>query len=185
MKKNETIKKDFMKYYNKTKLIVIVSLFAFFTSCISNNEYAADLIFEQTSKIEILAYSDRNTWDEEDNPDFYEVNFIQNNKVDIKDKYLKNKIVLNNQQIVKLKKELSNNCGSFSLFGGAKCYDPRHAIIFYNKKNEILGYIEICFECEKVNSSSNLKILEDCALNLEAHFKEFGITYFNEEQTNF
>uniref|UniRef100_UPI00404AABCD hypothetical protein n=1 Tax=Flavobacterium sp. TaxID=239 RepID=UPI00404AABCD len=162
----------------KTIFLLLLPIFALLFSCKSGNETAVDLIFEQTSKIEILAYVDRDLWDEEDNPDFYEVNFIKNKKVDIKDKYLKNKIVLNNQQIVKLKKGLSDSCESFSLFGGAKCYDPRHAIIFYNNKSEVLGYIEICFECEKANSSYNLKILEDCALQLEELFKEFGITYF-------
>lgn len=30
------------------------------------------------------------------------------------------------------------------------CYVPRHAILFYNEKNQITGIFEICFECGNV-----------------------------------
>lgn len=30
------------------------------------------------------------------------------------------------------------------------CYNPRHAILFYDKKGEISGVYEICFECSQV-----------------------------------
>jgi hypothetical protein len=30
------------------------------------------------------------------------------------------------------------------------CYNPRHAIIFYNSVGEVSGIYEICFECSKV-----------------------------------
>ena len=62
----------------------------------------------------------------------------------------------------------------------AACYDPRHSILFYNEKDEIFGYIEICFECNRVESTSNLKFISECALSQEELFKEFGITYFND-----
>lgn len=27
------------------------------------------------------------------------------------------------------------------------CYEPRNAILFFNKKNEIIGFVELCFDC--------------------------------------
>lgn len=166
----------------KTIFLLLLPIFALLFSCKSSNETAVDLIFEQTSKIEILAYVDRNLWDEEDNPEYYKLDFIKNKKVKIKDKYLKNRILLNEIQLKKLQEKFY---GCKSPDESAACFDPRHALIFYDKKNEVLGYIEICFQCNQHNASLNLETIADCALNLEALFKEFGITYFNEEQTNF
>ncbi|MFK7786876.1 MAG: hypothetical protein AB8B56_17275 [Crocinitomicaceae bacterium] len=46
------------------------------------------------------------------------------------------------------------------------CYNPRHGIIFYNDSNEFMGFLEICFECKRVES--NDKILDPGLLNTEA-----------------
>ena len=35
----------------------------------------------------------------------------------------------------------------------AKCYDPRNAILFLNKENEIIAFIEICFGCDHLRTS--------------------------------
>lgn len=34
------------------------------------------------------------------------------------------------------------------------CYNPRNAILFYDKSNSLLGIMEICFECEDVRYSA-------------------------------
>jgi hypothetical protein len=42
------------------------------------------------------------------------------------------------------------------MFNGSKneymimCYIPRHAILFYDKDDKVIGIYEICFECQKV-----------------------------------
>jgi len=42
------------------------------------------------------------------------------------------------------------------MFNGSKneiismCYNPRHAVIFYNSKGKVTGIYEICFECSNV-----------------------------------
>ncbi|MGC4022966.1 MAG: hypothetical protein QM734_13995 [Cyclobacteriaceae bacterium] len=42
----------------------------------------------------------------------------------------------------------------------AMCYMPRNAIIFRNKTNEIITYLEICFECLRyVNPKNDLNIV--------------------------
>ena len=64
-------------------------------SCNFQRKSEIDLIFEQTKKIEILAYSNRNEWEVEDNPDYFDLKYIENNNIKIKEKYLKNRIILN------------------------------------------------------------------------------------------
>lgn len=34
----------------------------------------------------------------------------------------------------------------------ASCYNPRHGIIFYDTKGSIIGFLEICFECNRIYS---------------------------------
>lgn len=148
-------------------------------SCDSQRKSEIDLIFEQTKKVEILAYLDRNQWEKEDNPDYFKLDFIKNNKVKINKKYLRNSIVLDSFQIKKLKEGLVNcQIENKELL----CYDPRHLILFYNNENKIFGYIELCFVCNESHYSPNMEILSKCALRQEKLFKEFGITYFNDTE---
>jgi hypothetical protein len=159
-------------------LSTIFFLFIVMNSCNFQRKSEIDLIFEQTKKIEILAYLDRNQWKKEDNEKYYSpVNYIKDKKIEINEKYLKNKIVLNSNQINKLKEELMN---SKVENWEAACYDPRHAIIFYDNKNEVFGYVELCFDCNGSYYSPNMEIISKPALRQEKLFKEFGITYFNE-----
>lgn len=61
------------------------------------------------------------------------------------------------------------------------CYMPRNAIIFLDKNQKILGYIEICFECLNYRTSDEaLTIGSYCSEKydlIKAVFKESGITY--------
>ena len=51
------------------------------------------------------------------------------------------------------------------------CYSPNHGIVFMNKKNQIIEYIELCFECQisqnytdkshwEINCSNQWELLE-------------------------
>lgn len=35
----------------------------------------------------------------------------------------------------------------------ADCYEPRHAVLFYNEKNVLVGVVEVCFECFKTKEA--------------------------------
>ncbi|MCU0350956.1 MAG: hypothetical protein MUF43_09045 [Flavobacterium sp.] len=146
----------------------------------SELEKNVDDFFKNVSKIEIYAFSDRNFWDEIDNPDMDSFPYIKGNKVKINDKYLKNKVTLTNNQISKLQKGLKGGYYDYV----AACYAPRHAIIFYDKDDVIIGNIEMCFDCNIASGSKNLSEIARSALNLGDLFKEFGITYFGEEENN-
>lgn len=43
--------------------------------------------------------------------------------------------------------------------GGSSCFFPRHTILFYDKSNKVIAFIEVCFECDMVLTSANLKKL--------------------------
>jgi hypothetical protein len=159
----------------KTKFILL--FLVIFPSCIAQEKKALDSIFNQTKKIEIIAFYDRDKWEREDYSNI--TDNIKENKVEIKEKYLRNRIILDDSQIKKLKKGLSS-CEPVYII--SDCYLPRHAIIFYDKNDNIFGFIELCFDCNGYISSPNLKFLSDCALRQEDLFKEFGITYFSDTE---
>lgn len=152
-----------------TILILTALLFLNF----SKKDKEVENLFSKTKKIEIYAFYDINNWDRKDN-----TNYIINNKIEIPEKYLRNKIVLNDNQTLKLKKSLVKT--KVKIEERADCYDPRHVIVFYKENEEILGYVEICFSCINTKSSENLKFLEDKMLFQCELFKEFGITYFED-----
>ena len=62
-----------------------------------------------------------------------------------------------------------------------KCYEPRNAIIFLNSNNIIIGYIEICFSCNRFRSSTTkLDLGKDCTEKYEmikSIFRECKIEY--------
>ena len=58
--------------------------------------------------------------------------------------------------------------------GGSSCFFPRHTILFYDKSNKVMGFIEVCFECDMVLTSANLKKF------FEGNFIEDGDTKLKE-----
>lgn len=43
------------------------------------------------------------------------------------------------------------------------CYDPHNAILFFNEKQKVIAYIEICFDCLGMRfSSKNINTGENC-----------------------
>ena len=61
------------------------------------------------------------------------------------------------------------------------CYNPRNAILFIDKDKKVFEFIEICFECDKFNSSSDrVSFGTDCNQKLElikSFFHNIGIEY--------
>ncbi|GHN03202.1 hypothetical protein WSM22_46910 [Cytophagales bacterium WSM2-2] len=60
------------------------------------------------------------------------------------------------------------------------CYEPRNAVLFKNNKNEIVAYLEICFECLRHKESEGLLLGEFCQdkySRLKDFFGQIGIKY--------
>ena len=67
-----------------------------------------------------------------------------------------------------------------------QCYNPRNAILFLDKDNKVIEFIEICFECKRTRTSSdNVSLGTNCnqkLLLIKKFFKEAGIQYGVSEQ---
>ncbi|NVK63801.1 MAG: hypothetical protein HWE22_04405 [Flavobacteriales bacterium] len=61
----------------------------------------------------------------------------------------------------------------------AVCYSPRHGILMYDQDDELIGMVEICFECDRTlasNSDLEVKLLSGKAFNkLEQFFNKYGL----------
>lgn len=60
------------------------------------------------------------------------------------------------------------------------CYEPRNAVIFKNSQNEIVSYLEICFECLKHRQPSDLHLDDFCQDKyslLKGLFEQVGIKF--------
>jgi hypothetical protein len=70
---------------------------------------------------------------------------------------------------------------------GAKCYEPRNAVLFIDKKGNISQYLEICFGCQHhFWSSSKVEDVEYCDNKYELLRKYFlaqGIKYGTDPKT--
>ena len=82
------------------KLVVFLLTIYIIDSCSLKHKEEVNSIFDKVNRIEILAYVDRNQWNQEDNPDYLKLNFIQNGKLKISKKYLKNRISLKSRFVV-------------------------------------------------------------------------------------
>ena len=69
-------------------------------------------------------------------------------------------------------------------FHGADCYRPNHRILFYDDKQRIIAFLEICFICEGYKLSAGFKpeeLYHDKFTQLETFFKSVGVNHFFEE----
>ena len=73
------------------------------------------------------------------------------------------KIVLTRSQTQKLL-SIINNPESYSNTA-AFCDYPRNCFCFYNSKNEIIGWYEVCFECARIASIPEFKLCRKGGLN--------------------
>lgn len=65
------------------------------------------------------------------------------------------------------------------------CYEPRHAILFYNNDGKLFAYLEICFECTEIASNIRIDAFGDFCEGkyelLENFFRQSGITFFSKD----
>lgn len=61
------------------------------------------------------------------------------------------------------------------------CYEPRNGIVFVGKNDNVLGYIEICFDCQQYEvEPGNITLGSFCSEKLDAIqgiMMKAGITY--------
>ena len=69
--------------------------------------------------------------------------------------------------------------GSHRSYGIAKCYDPRHAFVFYDAAQKPVGFIEICFECAQYQTSARRTLGALDLVALRRLFQELELPVFD------
>ncbi|AZA85317.1 hypothetical protein EG349_00155 [Chryseobacterium shandongense] len=95
--------------------------------------------------------------------------------------------ILNFKETFDLFKLLYNTCGKFpnQLRSVSMCFFPRNAILFYDENDKVFDFLEICFECQRMEplSEESTEINDVCDnfySNLEKFFQSKGLqTQFN------
>lgn len=139
--------------------------------------------FNQTDKIEVISYPVRYNWDTiRDGKKVYLGDLVENKRL-VNPSGIKERITLNDKQKQDLFSKLfireTKDCTV------AACFDPRHAILFYNEKSEIIAYIEICFDCGYDRGSRGFKYNDICYEGMAALkpiFQEAGIKYYGDKK---
>jgi len=163
-------------------IVFSLSLILSFESC---KRFSNTYPFSSASKIEVLSYETRYNWDTlEDNS---RGNFINDNLI------LKGKLRLNPKKIserVQLSKRQSEElfdilyAFNFDLVEQVSaCYEPRHAFIFYDEKNNAIASIEICLMCSNKKSSKGVpkfKLNYSKIENISLFLKSIGIKKFED-----
>jgi len=87
-------------------------------------------------------------------------------------------VILTDAQVSRL---LAAVTGNHSDHGVAGCYIPHHAYVFYNKRQRIVGWVELCFGCMNYHASSpNAPRVFDVSSLLDLT-KELGLPVLNKD----
>lgn len=105
---------------------------------------------------------------------------------------VKEEIRLSKQDINKLTDLLFNYGYRSKKYGVIEhrmsCYDPHNALLFFNDKRKVIAYIEICFDCLRMQFSSNkIHIGEKCTEKfnmLKNFFTSTGIKFVSRSYTD-
>lgn len=89
---------------------------------------------------------------------------------------------LNYNDAIELSSLLFNTCGKFTndLRRVSMCFFPRNAILFYDENDKVFDFLEICFECHRMEALSEqaTKINDMCDnfyTKLEKYFQSKGL----------
>ncbi|MGQ2984782.1 hypothetical protein [Flavobacterium sp.] len=165
-------------------LIIVAAVFSLF-SCKNAEEKAVvqkevklpkmeeTFPFAETEKIELLSYENRNDWDTIRR---YSNRIVEDKKLLFDTTHVKERVVLNEKLTKDLFKAFFTPTPNSE---SAACFDPRHAVVFYNTNSEIIYAYEICFGCAVGQASNNdFKYTMTSVGTLYPVFKSAGIKYF-------
>ncbi|GEC72668.1 hypothetical protein FFL01_22070 [Flavobacterium flevense] len=142
-----------------------------------------DFSIKNFSRIELISYYDRISWDTIKYKGEQPINkiLVDDFKLTFDSTMVQERVVLNKTQ----EKELINlivcdTCIPEEI--SSACYMPRHMIIFRDSKDRIIGYNEFCLNCAGSRISPNLDGFQKyCYSDMGELFKKFGIKLFVED----
>lgn len=172
----------------KVRFVSIILLGLIFSGCSSHKHNVAgrkalDHLFNTASTVRIFSYVNRMyeapiIEGQETNLPKKDTVYFRVKNLPIPESSIKERLILNNEQRESLFTLLKTDSCKFD--GGAICYDPAHAILFFDADDHPFGYIELCFTCTNYQTSGDFQ-LDFCYEKSEALknlFHSFGIRYF-------
>lgn len=131
--------------------------------------------FSKAVRIELFSYPDRMEWDQNKK---HESSILQNGKMDVKLKKIKERKKLSSSEQTELFNILyKSTCDQKAPM---RCYAPRHALVFYDSSQKAFAFIEICLACRTAKVSEGISVDIGCRtriMELNAFFERVGIKY--------
>ena len=151
---------------------LFILCFSFLLSCKSKKEFKFS---EPLASVEVVTYPFIKS-DIENNRKILDTADL-NKTGEILYNNFKEKIVLSPSQLYGLEDILLENEFTEDDHFSTDCYNPRHAIYFFDKQHRLLNYVEVCFECDKFETSQKkfIGIKHVDLVELKKWFKCIGI----------
>jgi hypothetical protein len=166
------------------RTVFIVVTIALLQNCAPSFESKLPTPYAEAGHIEIFSFRDRSDTSSKSTGKEYGIMDLLNDTIyqigdwKLNTKVIRDRIVLNKAQANELTDLLAaDQCETD---GGSTCYDPRHVIVFFDKRKAAFAYIEICFSCTNYETSHPIA-LDFCyekATALEKLFANYGVKYF-------
>ena len=134
--------------------------------------------------IKVISYPNRTIWDcKKISPGAFQFNsmVVKDGKLNFDLSKIIDNVTLNTEQANQLFDILQNKT-CLSIEADA-CYEPRHLIIFYDKNDRIIEYIELCLGCVNYRISEKMAQFDMCNSKmrlLNGFFVKIGIKYFKD-----
>lgn len=149
-----------------------------------SSDDALTFAFKQATSVRVLSYSDGMyeppVIEGEEQKDSVETETVFRVAGDLRipESTIKEEIILNSAQRDSLLRLLQLNMCEID--GVAICYNPRHAILFYDSSDQPFSYVEICFECTNYRTYGNfaLDFCYEKSQAIRSLFQSIGIEYF-------
>jgi hypothetical protein len=163
----------------KIKLFLAVLVLLLTAGCTKKPEkpVSETYPFNNAARVEVISY-DFSYEDTEDKQNYK----IIDGKLGIAPKKIIDRITLSREQVAKLHSILyTDSCEEQTIFD---CYYPAHRLVFYDKKDRVFAYLELCLSCIDYRLSADVAVpkgfCQAKADSLQSLFKQAGITHFSE-----
>ncbi|MFY0675051.1 MAG: hypothetical protein JXQ87_16740 [Bacteroidia bacterium] len=122
------------------------------------SENKVNHLFERSNKIFLIdlepLFVGQDSTELSNHSMYQHASIIKNNGVDTNRFKFKNELT-DTFQIKRIQKLLKDTSTSLT---ATECYEPRHAIAWYNADHELEAFLELCFECSNYKTAGNITI---------------------------
>ncbi len=176
---------DVMEYNSSVRSSLLLIIAFAVVNCGKKAVLKETFPFSTASRVDVVAYPNRFAWDttSDENGMHVDEGVIADGRLRLPQQKIRDRITLNQAQIKRAFELLYNDdCSSEE---AAACYDPRHALIFFDKNSKAIAAIEICLDCYKARVTTGVPRISFCGekvADLATLFRSFGVKYFGQDE---